>query len=477
MKRARLLAIGVMAAAGCSRTHLLAGAAGDRSGGGGGTSTSSGGGTGGAGGEPITPCVVALAGLPTEVLAFVEGDLGAPALVALPGAAEGAGARVALHAISEDANFWHPELRVAELAIGGGWPDVSLAHAPVLWGVDAHALGAATPEAGGGPGLALAWFYGAEAIPQNPGGVKFRRFDTASWTPGPDVFVDKAGETVFALAAGAGSDGVSWSGAGYAVAYRGTSADPAVVEARVAVLDQGGGVTAGPFALTGPMPYPGRSADAAWTGTTYLGAVSFDECPAADALCTPRSVVVARLRPDGGAPELAAPIPGLDGGDAPPRPAIPARGGSVWLAWSEGPAEDDAAPRTIRVLALAPDGTPLGAPIVVNASGVVLTRVHLAVTPLGVFVIYGQPADGTLGEGQLGHRQLVVAQYAADGAPVQPLLSIPSTAFALSSSPTAVAIAPGSKRALAVAWAAAPAPPPPQPPGASVAYLARLDCP
>jgi hypothetical protein len=481
MRPALPLFIGACALAACSRSELRAGPQG-----GAGIGAPGVGGGPEAPPPPPPPCFLSLAGPALELIAFPEGDADAPQMVVLePGVASGPSgpqpARIAYQAISEDANFWHPELRIASVLVGADWPEsVQILQAPVLAGVDAHAWGKITAAPGSGgagnpaSGIAVAWFHGDLAAGV-PTGLKFRPFDTNTWSPGPDVFVDPTGTVAYGFQPGraVGPSGVDYSGDGYAIAWRGGFEDGSA-EPRVAVLDPTGAVVLGPLAAAAPQPYPGRGSDIAWSGATYLVATSFDACGPGDPACAPGSVVVTRVRPiasePGGVLEGASSIAILSPGTIPRRPVIASRDGLTWLAWSEGPPDDDAAPRAVRLARLNTQGSVVGPVTVVSEDARPVAGLSLAVTSVGVVLMWGEITKPDLPPEIPGHSRLLVHHWSLDGESMGPPLEIPTTGFAYNPTPSAVALA--HPRGALVSWAAIEE----ATTARHVTYLARLDC-
>lgn len=151
---------------------------------------------------PPPPCPVAPVGAAVALVSFPDSPAGVPRLVTLDDGASGAGARVAIGTLKENANTWHPEYRVARAEVLPAWPSgLSLDQPLVVWGVDSHAWAEMTSLPSGG--LALLQNYGGEL--SAPVGVKLRPFDTTTWTPGQDTYVDQQGESPYGIAAGAAS--------------------------------------------------------------------------------------------------------------------------------------------------------------------------------------------------------------------------------------------------------------------------------
>jgi hypothetical protein len=429
---------------------------------------------------PPSPCFLTLAGPAVELIAFPEGNTDSPQMVVLdPGAASGPSgpqpARVAYQAISENANFWHPEIRIASIDVGTAWPEgVQIVQPPVLAGVDAHAWGKITAAPGAGGGIGLVWFQGDLAAGL-PAGLKFRPFDTTTWTPGADVFIDPGGSVTYGFHAGraVSSSGGDYDRDGYAITWRSVMED-GNAEPRVAVLDTAGTVVIGPLSTAAPQAYPGRGSDVAWSGVTYLVATSFDACAPGDLLCEARSVVVARIRPivgePGGALEAASSIAAMSAESVPRRPVIASRDGLTWVAWVESPPEDPDAPRTVRLARLNPAGNLVGPVAVVSQEAHPTWGLSLAVTPLGVVLIWAEEDQPDLPPEMPGHSRLLVHHWDLDGESMGSPHVIPTTRFANNPTPSAVAL--GHPRSMLVSWASAEETAAPR----DVTYLARLDC-
>ena len=391
------------------------------------------------------------------------------------GSAE-APARVLHQVIDEDANFWHPELDLVDFSIGPVWPDgVTAGHAPTLAGVDAHAWGRIAPEVNSPGRVGLLWFHGDLASPNVTPGIKFRVFDTASWTAGEEVFVDEKGEGAYTLAPGAsvGPSDAGYVDIGYAAVWRNIVSDNNVT-IRVAVLDKDGAVAAGPLAVIPDMPYPGRSVDAVWTGVTYLVVTSYGDivCPdAGDPPCAPNAVVVSAFGPPGAVQaslQKQAVMAAIAPGTAPYRPRLGRHGEHVFAAWSEG-ALDGSGPRDVYLARLSTTGTLVEPPVQIAAGRVLRAPVALAVTDMGAVVSWVEPGDDDGPPNSPGFARLVTQQTPLDGSASPAAVEIPVTQPTGTLSLAAIA----TPRAVLVSWAGARAEVDPSP---NVSYLARLDC-
>src|SRR6185436_5467076 len=146
----------------------------------GGMGAGGGGGQGGEGGAPPVPCTLLAAGEPLELVSF-SGDAGSAGLAVLDAGSTKTTARVLHQAIDENANFWHPELDLADYAVGSAWPGgVMAGHAPTVAGIDAHASGIIAPLTGAPGSVGLLWYHGDLASANVIPGVKFRTFDATS---------------------------------------------------------------------------------------------------------------------------------------------------------------------------------------------------------------------------------------------------------------------------------------------------------
>lgn len=417
----------------------------------------------GADGAIPEPCILHAVGEPKQILAFAEGNTDSPLMAVIDPGTNGT-ARVGFAAVSEDANGWHPELRVAELSIGPSWPsDAQITKEPVLYGFDAHAWGAMVEASGQNGNLALAFYHADEASPNVQPAYKFRSFDTTSWSPGPELAIDNFGSVSYGFTSGPN---------GYATTWRATAVGSSNTEPRLAVLDANGNVTQGPITLGPPEPYPGRASDVVWSGTQYLVATSFVGCEISPAPCEKRSVVISRVGSDGEL-ELATAIPVLVDTDTPRRALVSAFAGKVWVTWTEAPPppedEPDTAPRRVRLAELDANGALVGQPLTLTTDAHPYLSPTIAATPHGVLVAYPEIADPELPESSVGYGRMRVHNVSHDGVVLQEPIDIQTTSFA--NGPHASLVAVSSPKAALLAWAARS--PEKQ---LFVTFLSRLDC-
>ena len=145
--------VGLAAAACGSKSGLFesgasTAASGGAGSGGAGAGGSSSGGAGNTGGHvdagpdappPLPDCTYVLHGEPIVLFTYGDG-VRSPMLARLSAGSPGVAARIAFGLIHE--HFWHPDIRVADVAVGPAWPDgVSVTHPMTLYGIDAHSGG------------------------------------------------------------------------------------------------------------------------------------------------------------------------------------------------------------------------------------------------------------------------------------------------------------------------------------------------
>jgi hypothetical protein len=399
--------------------------------------------TGGSGGTVVEQkCVLSPYADPTELLSFPEGDADTPLMVVLDKGKAGTGAKVAYAAISEDANFWHPELRVAELSASSS--AATLTKNPVLYGFDAHAWGRMAHAPGQSSGFALAFYHADEANPNVTPAFKFRSFDPKAWSPGPEISVDPTGTVAYGFAA---------SGVGYAAAYRG-ALDDGNAEPRVAVLDANGKTVNGPIAVAEATPYPGWATDVAWSGVSWLLVTSTDRIEVSR-VAGETVVATAKISPLGAS--------------TPRRSRIASNGAFTWIAWSEAPPDPPDAPRTVRMARLDPQGNAVGEPLVLATDAHPAHAVSIAVTDFGVLVWWGEPGDEALPDSTPGRTRLIVHHLSGEGSEEQPPIELPATAFAYGLPPTLVTL--DASIGALVSWGALS-----QGGGTNVTWLGRLRC-
>jgi len=420
-------------------------------------------GTGGeAGAPPLPDCTYVEHGSPIVLFTYGEG-VNTPTMVPLSSGSTGP-ARIAFSLIHE--HFWHPELRVAEVEVTDAWPDgVSVKHPMLLYGIDAHAPGQMVNSTRSASELALLYFHADEASPNVTPGVKFRLFDTPSWKPADEVFVEKLAGYAYSIAPGALA-GVG--GHGYGVAWRSpTSGADSLVTARVAILDDVGGIVEGPVDVAPAMTYPGVGATVAWTGLGYLVAHNAPPCPGC-----PTQLHVARMETTPGdsfglnPSATLEPVPGRRART----PLLRSQAGQSWVAWREQPVESaPGSDPTSRVRLGRLDASGALASAVWEVEAHPDAGAELRVSDQGVLLAWGERVDPSLEPHVVGHSKLHLEQFGKDGSPLQ-TIDFPTTSLTTGTAYSVVTL--DSPRRLLVAYSAQPESPGQQP----VAYLARFDC-
>jgi hypothetical protein len=125
-------------------------------------------------------------------------------------------------------------------------------------------------------------------------------------------------------------------------------------------------------------------------------------------------------------------------------------GDLVWLAWSEGPPDDDTLPRTIRLAAVDLQGDVAIEARDLATEVVVASSVHVSAGPDGPVVVWGRPADLARPPGEVGAGTFFVHHERRSGPPET--TSIETTAFAYGPGSPAVELV--DPRGVVVAWAA-----------------------
>jgi hypothetical protein len=401
-------------------------------------------------------------------------------LVLDTGAAIGA-ASVGIAVYANAGNSGLPDdIEIARAHLGEAWPaGVALDEQPQLLGEFALGPGYLAQVPHGPQTVALAWHRDDAEV----GRPEFRALDVASWDQGQALQIAPTGDAVFSFVAGAGVavDG-AWNGDGFAISWRNVGA-PGVGPARPlgALLDARGNVLRGPSALAFAENFPGRAPMLVWTGSNYLVATTYDDCPDVT-VCASRSVVVAKIAPSsypaGGfavVPVTALPV--LDPSSVPGGSAsLAAFDGNAWVAWTEGPPAEAGArvARVVRVAMLDAQGRLEGSPVTVEAQAYPASHVSVSASEVGIILTWAEDAAGT-GTGQspgdvVPGASFVVAQRVGFDGAVDAPVRIPATRVDDYGPPTSSAIA--APRGVLVLWA-----------GRStvathfdVTYLARLDC-
>ncbi len=439
------------------------------------TGTSPAGGGGGEGGSGLPPCHLVPASPPSIPLhSFPEGNADTSMLAVIdPGDAQAPSgprpARLASQAISQDANFWHPELRVAGLTVGADWPDgLVVDPPPTLAGFDAHSGGRTAVGADGK--VAVLWFHGDEAAGL-PTGLQIRTIDAESWANGPATFVDPEGSSAHALRPGK-LDGTPDGPDGFVAAWSSYAAVSAV-EPNVAVLDGDGAIVMGPFAVPGADFYPRAYADVLWTGATHLVAVGAMQCPDFGPPCVSSAMNILRIVPpsgdSAGGVELVSSIPFVNATGEARRPSFARTTKGVWLTWSEIEPEDQTAPRYQRLARLDPSGIPAGPPELLAEGLDVVTAMTSSATDTDLLIAWGELAKPDSNPGSPGYARIVLHHRDAEGLPLDPPLSIDTTSFANNPSISLVGLR--HPHAMLVAWSSLA-----EDGAKSITYLSRLDC-
>jgi hypothetical protein len=380
-------------------------------------------------------------------------------------------ASVALQVFANGSPTVPDDIEMARARVDAPWPaGITLDQPPSYLG-DSPLGGAKLARSASG--FAVAWHRQNVGI----GEPVLRLVDSSSWTAQPDVVVAPRSDALLALTPGGTYDAKSgtFGGTGYCIAWRNVGA-PGIgpTQALVSVLDANGALVLGPAIADDGAIYPGSYVALAWTGTEYLVAVSFRRCGVADPLCAPSTLLVATLvaSGDGGAASLAPVVTfeTLDPTTYPGQPALAAFGDRVWLAWSEIPdADGGRPPRTIRAVALGPDGRPLGAPITVATSVPAISSLALSAGDPGVVLTWAESGDPTLAQNQPGSSRIAVHRLDLVGAPVD-AFSIDATFVDTLGPPTSIPLA--YPHGALLLWAGIAG----TQSYADIAWVARLDC-
>jgi hypothetical protein len=402
-------------------------------------------------------------------------------MLVLDSGAGGGAASVGIDVFASAGNSGLPDdIEIARARVGTAWPaDVALDETPQLLGEFALGPGYLAQALHDQHKMALAWHRDDAEV----GRPEFRALDVTTWEQGPAVEIASTGDAVFSFVAGAavGSDG-AWDGDGFAISWRHVGA-PGVGPARPlgALLAADGSVLRGPSPLAFADNFPGRAPMLVWTGTDYLAATTYDDCPDTT-VCAARSVVVASLAPSadpagGFAVRPVTALPVLDPSAVPGGSAsLAALDGRAWVAWSEGPPSEAGArvPRAVRVAMLDSQGRLQGSPVTVAAQAYPASHVAISASDAGILLTWAEDAaDAGVGQGAgdiLPGASFVVVQRVGFDGTVDPAVRIPATRIDDYGPPTSSAIA--APRGALVLWA-----------GRStiethfdVTYLARLEC-
>jgi len=380
----------------------------------------------------LSPCPSPAWQEPTEIISFSDRHATAPSMVVLNSGSGGEPAKVAVQSFASGGSSWlHPDLQIARVSLGQGpWPKlVQVDKQPMLLGSHAHGWGEMARTA---QGLALAW-YGDPIM--NQGHPRLRRLDSSTWKASPAVEVWTSGEAVLGLASGKDTTGEH-----FAIGWRDVQVGGKAATARpqLALLDAQGKVTAGPWPAAPAEPYPGRTATLIWSGSTYLAALGYERCDSGGAPCQPRSVGVLRVDP-AGPPTPVAWFPAAANGTPGRRVALSVLGESVWVAWFEGGATDDA-PRSVHLARLARAGATVAGPLQVANGAHPSTALRLAATPFGLVLLWAEEGDKQLAPDQPGHSRLVLVWLDLDGKPLHGSRTLAVTRVDTYNAPDVVAV-------------------------------------
>lgn len=472
--------VGLAAAACGSKSGLFesgastAGSGGAGSGGAGAGGSSSGG-AGNTGGHvdagpdappPLPDCTYVLHGEPIVLFTYGDG-VRSPMLARLSAGSPGVAARIAFGLIHE--HFWHPDIRVADVAVGPAWPDgVSVTHPMTLYGIDAHSGGQLVPAADPSGGLALFYYHADEASPNVTPGLMFRRFDTAAWKPLPEVFVEKKADYGFSIAPGPVASLKGANSQGYVVSYRGpVETDGAyITSTSVRMIDAEGAAVGGPVTVDAPGAYPGTGATTVFGGSTHLVASNARACPGDAPECAPR-LTVASLGKLGLSTTATVPP---NAAMRARTPLVRAHEGALWVVWREQPLgtkpENDP-PSTVRLVAIDSSGQLATVPWQTDAHPD--AGAELSVSDQGVLLAWGERVDPKLPPQTVGHSRLRLRQFGKAGQELQEL-NVPTTELTTGAAYSVVTLA--EPRAVLLAWTARSE----KAAGKTEAYLARLDC-
>ena len=409
---------------------------------------------------PPPPCQLVPAGDPTAVMGFPDRHAEAPSMVVLDPGTAGQPASIALQFMtSGGSSMLHPDTQVAQVRIDTPWPEgLAIEQGPTLVGIEAHGWAEMARAPGGRNELGFAW-HG------DPGGTSrtmFRTFDLGAWSAGPTADISTQGGAALSLAEGMGTGdmGVGWGGDGYAVVWREYDVVPGEwpIGPAVAVLDPFGNILLGPHRVAGTTVYPGRAPRVVWSGSTYVMATAFTDCPDGDDLCAPASIVVTRVRPasgdawDDSGVDLVAVIPAMEEGTVPRRPFLTAYDGHVYAAWAEGVEDDPENRRAIRVVELNAMGEPTGKDRVVAPE----VRLDLGVTvtagELGVLVVWGEIGDESLPYNELGRELMAARRFDLGLEPIHDKITMPTSSLDSYGGPWAVTLT--EPKSLLLAWGA-----------------------
>lgn len=442
---------------------------------GGSTSAGGSGGSGNVGGwidaavdapPPLPDCVYVQHGDPIVLFTYPDG-VRTPMLARLSPGSPGVAARIAFGLIHE--HFWHPDIRVADVSVTAAWPEgVSIAHPMTLYGIDAHSGGQLVPALDPPGGLALFYYHADEANPNVKPGLMLRRFDTTSWKPFDEVFVEEHGDYGFAIAPGPVVAQKDPSGLGYAVTWRGPVENDGgyITATRIRLIDSQGAPAGGSIEIDPPSAYPGTGATVVHTGVSFIVASNSRPCPGDEAACANRLTISSLGKLGLTKTAAAAPIAGMRART----PLVRSHDGQTWAAWREQliSAKPENDPSSI-VRLVAIDASGHLAPTAWQTDAHPDAGAELSVSDQGVLLAWGERVDPKLPPQTVGHSRLRLRQFGKAGQELQEL-SIPTTSLTTGTAYSVTTL--DEPRALLVSWTAQGETASSQ----SVAYLARFDC-
>lgn len=425
--------------------------------------------------KPIA-CTLKLAGDPAPFLSFPGATADSSEIVVIDPGTQSSAAVVAVKARNADANMWHPEIHVARLRIGKDWPSGVETEKPLtLFAFEAHEWGQMSRAPGAMANLAMLWGYAGALV--DPVSVRFRTFDTSSWSPGPivDVIVEHGTATCLVPGRGVAASGGAWEGEGYGATWRGPYVEDAGTQPYMAVLSAAGALQLGPFAAASPAPYPGRETQMIWSGSTYLVATSFDACASSEPFCVPDTTAVYALTPVAGGSvkdmmQLKTAIPILPSSLVPGAPHVAAYAGRVFVAWVEKAEADSGAPRAVRLAVLDAGGVLQGEVRTIAADAQPTHAIFLGASELGVVLFWPEEGDPSKQPQEVGYQVIRVHHLDDAGHPMQAPLEIETTGIDYYGGTFAATLA--NPRSILMSWAAKTY----SAPTAGSIWLARADC-
>ena len=424
---------------------------------------------------PVTVrCVLQPAGPPLELGTFPDQHADAPSLTVVDRGGPNQPAKIVFQAFRSGGSGMEHAIFAGQFELGPSWPEgVTITQPLTKVGTDSHGWAVMARAPNPVRQVALSWY----GDPGMVGRTMFRTIDVDTWTPHDPVDLSFEGGSALGMAAGAGTGpfGAGYDGDGYGLVWRMDEwSDPAMSTPVAAVLSLNGDILVGPHPVAGPLGYPGASPAVTWTGTTYLLATSFGDCSPGDALCTPRSVVITRLRPasgdawDDSGIDYVATIPSLQPDWAPRRAWLASDGADTYVAWSEGLAGDTEGTRTIRLARLDAQGA-VQETRVVAKDVALLQSVRLEVSAFGVAVVWPEDGNPELSQNTAGRSRMAVSLHDRNLDPVGSVARIDTTQFG--SYGWAMGVSVDEPRSILLTW-----PGYPEVGGLGVAWLARFDC-